>query len=69
MGADAWNDPDRGGGPANLLEVGVVLTHLYESAGVYTATVTASNSVSMEMATSEVMVSEYLIYLPFATKD
>ena len=48
---------------------GPVVTHVYPVAGVYTATVTASNAVSSEIATTTVVVYEvppllWQLYLP-----
>ena len=47
-----------------------VVSHTYETPGIYTATVTASNSISTEMATSQVNVigDDYHIYLPLITR-
>jgi PKD repeat protein len=45
---------------------GVVVTHTYAAAGVYTATVTASNSVGSEQASTlvQVVIPETKVYLP-----
>ena len=50
---------------------GAVVTHTYPAAGTYTATVTASNSVSMITATTTVSIAAagYHIYLPIVLKN
>ena len=48
-----------------------VVTHTYEAPGVYTATVTASNSVNMDTAMTTVTIdySHVYIYLPVVLKS
>jgi len=53
---------------------GAVVTHTYPAVGVYTAVVTASNSVSVLTATTTVTVSptgpvEHYVYLPLALRN
>ena len=49
---------------------GAVVSHTFETPGIYTATVTTSNSISTQMATSQVIVigDDYHNYLPLITR-
>jgi uncharacterized repeat protein (TIGR01451 family) len=44
--------------------IGPVVTHVYTSAGVYTATVTAANAIGSETAETVVVVEVFEVYLP-----
>jgi PKD repeat protein len=53
--------------------IGSVVTHTYSESGVYTAVVTATNSVNSLVATTIVTITtvetNYQVYLPFVAKD
>jgi PKD repeat protein len=65
-GTNVIYDWDLGDG---ITETGAVVSHVYPDLGVFTATVTASNAVSSEVATTTVQVYEESISGLVATND
>ena len=47
---------------------GQTVTHVYPAVGTYTATVTATNGVNFQVATTVVTIGPRLIYLPLVTR-